>query len=144
MPDRPVRELIQHGHVIAVPPSASVREAAQQMSEHRCGSVLVCAGEELLGILTERDVLNRVVAQCRDPETTKVTEVMTARPDVIAADLPIKDAIRMMDEFGYRHLPVTEAGKVVAVLSMRDLPFTELSRMAKELDDRHVLAERMW
>jgi CBS domain-containing protein len=114
------------------------------MAEHCCSSILICEGEHLRGIFTERDLLVRVVAAGLDPYRTKLGEVMTPNPDTIDGGAPVVEAIRRMDECSYRHLPVIENGKILGVVSMRDLPLDDLARMQPELDQRHALAERMW
>lgn len=133
--------------LVTARPDETVRDAARRMAEHSCGSVLVMGrrGDALAGIFTERDLLVRVVAAGLDPARTPVAEVMTADPETIGADAPVRDAVRRMDEGAFRHLPVVGGdGRVVGVLSVRDVPVLELGRMADELDNRHRLAERIW
>jgi CBS domain-containing protein len=81
--ERTIREVLGYARVLRASPTVSVRDAARMMAGARCGSILVMAGERLLGIFTERDLLNRVVAVDRDPTTTTRNEVMTAEPDTI-------------------------------------------------------------
>jgi CBS domain-containing protein len=143
MPQRTVREMIERDRLVGAGPEMTVREAAGLMAEGRCGSVLVLEEGRLLGIFTERDLLNRVVGAGRDPEGTRLAEVMTRGPDTIGADEPIIEAIRKMDEFSYRYLPVLDGGAVIGVISTRHLPFGEVIAMAPEIERRHRLAERM-
>lgn len=143
MSNRPVRDFLARDTLLKAEPEETVRDAAIGMAAHHCGSVLVARGDVLVGIFTERDLLARVVAAGRDLDTPLV-EVMTANPDTIAADAPIRDAIRQMNECGYRHLPVIENERVLGILSIRDLPFAEIAIMEKELDERQSLAERIW
>jgi CBS domain-containing protein len=114
------------------------------MAEHRCGSVLVVDHDRLVGIFTGRDAVERVFAQGRDPDLTFLAEVMTAQPDTIGPNERVEDAIRRMDEFGYRHLPVVEGERAVGVLSVRDLPIEDLAAMHAELESRRVIAEHAW
>ncbi len=144
MPERPVREILSRDTLVAGPPEMTVRDAAKRMAEHVCGSILVLDGETLVGIFTERDLLVRVIAGDRDPDRTTLAEVMTRRPDTIEAGAPVKEAIRRMDEFCYKHLPVVEAGRVIGVIAVEDIPIAELVGMSDELEERHKLAERMW
>jgi len=139
--ERTIREVLGYARVLRASPTVSVRDAARMMATARCGSILVMAGERLLGIFTARDLLNRVVAQDRDPAEITLNDVMTAEPDTIGPQATVKDAIRMMDEFAYRHLPVVERGRVIGVVSMRDIPIAELLAMDGELETRHALAE---
>jgi CBS domain-containing protein len=114
------------------------------MAENCCGSVLVMEDDRMLGIFTERDLLARVVAAGRNPTQAKVREVMTTDVQIIEAGEPVEEAIRRMDEGGFRHLPVVEGERVLGVVSTRDIPILELGRMAEELHERHRLAERLW
>lgn len=143
MSNRPVRDFLARDTLLKAEPEETVRDAAIGMAAHHCGSVVVARGDVLVGIFTERDLLARVVAAGRDLDTPLV-EVMTANPDTIAADAPIRDAIRQMNECCYRHLPVIENERVLGILSIRDLPFAEIAIMERELDERQSLAERIW
>jgi CBS domain-containing protein len=125
-------------------PDETVQAAAARMTEHACGSILVCDGDQLRGIFTERDLMTRVVGKDRDPKATRLQEVMTCNPDRIESRATARDALRRMDEFGYRHLPVMLDGQVLGVLSLRDLPVEIVVGMLPELEQRRVLAERMW
>jgi CBS domain-containing protein len=144
MARRPVRECIHRDEPLRTQPDDTVREAAKRMAEACCGSILVCDGEKLLGIFTERDLLVRVVAAGLEPPKTRIGDVMTADPDTIEGSAPVVEAIRRMDEFSYRHLPVIEHGRLIGVISWRDLPREERQLMQPELEQRHTLAERMW
>lgn len=143
MTTRTVGECLSRREVLRIDPGTSVRDAASLMAEHACGSVLVMTGERLLGIFTERDALRSVLAAGREP-STPVSEVMVADPDTVDAAAPVAEALRMMDEFHYWHLPVMREGAVIGVISIRDLPFGAAAGIAGELEQRHELAERMW
>jgi CBS domain-containing protein len=125
-------------------PDDTVREACRRMAEARCGHVLVCDGDRLVGVFTERDLVTRVVAPGHDPDTLAVRHAMTINPVTIAADAPIREAIRVMDEGSFRCLPVLDGGRLVGVLTARDLPYEEVGRMARELEEEHLFAERLW
>jgi CBS domain-containing protein len=149
MPERPVRSVLRRRRLgpalVSARPDETVRAAAERMAENACGSVLVMeGGERMVGIFTERDLLVRVVAAGKDPARTPVREVMTADPETIDAGEPLTEAIRRMDEGAFRHLPVVDGGEVLGVLSVRDIPVADMGRMARELDERHRLAERIW
>lgn len=144
MRHRTVREIMSCVDVCRQPPGASVREACRVMAEHRCGSVLVVERDRLLGIFTERDAVERVFARGLDPLLTLLAEVMTAEPDTIGPQHSVDEAIRRMDEFGYRHLPVVEQDQVLGVVSIRDLSIEDLAAMHAELESRRTIAERAW
>jgi len=143
VPLRPVREIMSQATVRCAPDD-TVREACRRMAANRCGHVLVCDGERLVGIFTERDLVNRVVAEGHDPARFPVGKAMTIDPVTIEADAPIREAIRVMDEGSFRCLPVMEQGKLVGVLTARDLPYEEIGRMARMLEEEHIFAERLW
>jgi len=143
MPNRPVRQIIERDRLVKAAPDSTVKAAVDEMAEHRCGSIVVLEGEAVVGIFTERDLMLRVIHQGLDPATTKMAEVMTKKPDTIAADAPVADAIRAMDEFSYRYLPVLDAGRCIGVISTRHLPFKDIIDMNWELQARHDIAERM-
>ena len=90
-------------------PEETAQAAAARMTEEACGSVLVCDGDRLRGIFTERDLMTRVVGRGLDPRTTRLEQVMTRDPDRIEGTATAREALRRMDEFGYRHLPVMKA-----------------------------------
>lgn len=148
MHKRQVRSILHRRRMgpdlVAARPDETVCDAAKRMAENRCGSILVMERERLLGIFTERDLLTRVVARGRNPAETRLAEVMTTDIETIEGGETIEEAIRRMDEGAFRHLPVVEGGRVLGVLSVRDIPILDLGSMAKELDERHRLAERMW
>jgi CBS domain-containing protein len=143
MAGRAVREIIGRNVMVTGTPRHSVHTAAVAMAEHRCGSIVVVEHDRLVGIFTERDLLERVVAKGLDPAKTQLSEVMTRGPETIAAEADVADAIRMMDEGSFRYLPVVEGERLVGMISAKDLPYAEIGRLASELDTRHDLAERM-
>jgi len=139
-----VREIIQRDRPLVGRPDDTVRMAAARMAAHRCGSILVCENVKLRGIFTERDLLARVVAGGRDPAKTRLAEVMTPDPATIEEAAPVAEAVRRMDEGRFRHLPVLEGERVLGVISLRDVPVEVIAGLRPELEQRHVLAERIW
>jgi CBS domain-containing protein len=108
-------------HVFSVNTSASVLEAAKVMNEHRIGAVVVTEGEKVIGIFTERDVLNRIVAKQLAPAETRVGDVMTSPVAVCAPDTTRAECRAVMRERRIRHLPVVEASRLVGMISIGDL-----------------------
>jgi CBS domain-containing protein len=141
---RMVREIMSSAHLVVCQTGSMLQDAAKVMKENDVGSIVVLNGERLVGIFTERDAVNRVVASACDPATTPIDRVMTRDPDVVSPDDPVSEAIRKMDEFRYRHLPVVEQGRLIGVLSVRDLSLRDLASMAYELDTRHNFSEHGW
>jgi CBS domain-containing protein len=122
MAERTVFQSMANKHVVSVPPRATIREAACVMSRANCGSILVLEPPDvMLGILTERDLLTRVVAKGVDPEKTTVREVMTPKPICVPPEMPVSEAVVIMIERGFRHLPVVAGQqRILGVFSVRD------------------------
>lgn len=127
-----VPDVLPDRKIVHLPGEASVREAAHLMRQHNIGAVLVMDEEALTGIFTVADMTYRVVADGRDPDATRLTDVMTARPDTIAADSAAIDALRLMQDGGYRHLPVVDGGTVIGMVSRRDFHGAEKARLDVE------------
>lgn len=122
MSERTVYQSMPHRHVISLTPAATIWEAACVMTKANCGSVLIIdTAGTMLGIVTERDLMTRVLAKALNPATTLVSEVMTRNPHCVGPDMRVSDAVLIMIERGFRHLPVVSgAGKILGVFSVRD------------------------
>jgi CBS domain-containing protein len=116
-----IYDLVKHRKPYAVEADQTVIEAARLMAENNVGAVVVLRNEELVGIFSERDMVKRVVALGRSPGTTKVSEVMTAKPRVVAPDESVDECLFIMREFGFRHLPICEGTELKGLISLRDL-----------------------
>lgn len=141
MPQRPIRKLIASQNPVIAEADMTVTEAARRMKERRVGALLVMREDRLAGIFTERDALFRVIAEGRDPATTRLAEVMSANPRTISPDRPFGHALHMMHEGGFRHVPVVEEGKPVGVVSARDALGPELEAFVSELGEREHIFE---
>ena len=130
---RSIRAIIENQEVVSAAGSMTVREAARLMKERRVGAILVVEQGKLAGVFTERDVVFRVVAEDRDVRTMPVAEVMTRDPQTIHPDKPFPDALHLMYEGGFRHVPVVEDGRPVGVISARDALGPELEDFIYEL-----------
>jgi CBS domain-containing protein len=123
MDERMVFQSMPRRHVVQVAPESTVVNAAKVMAMANVGSVLIIdAGGALQGILTERDLMVRVLAKAVDPARTPVADVMTRNPRCVAPDLKVSEAVLIMIERGFRHLPVVAEGgkKILGVFSVRD------------------------
>jgi len=122
MSERTVLQSMSRRDVLSLGPLASVRDAACAMTRANCGSVLIIEGAgPMVGILTERDLMTRVLAKGLDADATPVTQVMTRNPRCVAPETKVADAVVIMIERGFRHLPVLgEGGRVLGVFSARD------------------------
>jgi signal-transduction protein with cAMP-binding, CBS, and nucleotidyltransferase domain len=118
----PIRGLRRRAAHVAVPRHASIADAARVMRETGTGCVLVEEHGKLVGILTERDILHKLVGTGYDPATTGVSGVMTANPESLTPDDPIAFALQRMSVGGYRHIPlVDEQEHPVGILSVKDV-----------------------
>jgi len=124
--------VIRRDEIYQLSQQDSVRSAADLMKARKCGSVLITAGDALVGIFTERDIVFRVVAEGRDPEKTRLGEVMTANPQTIGPHEPAIGALRLMEDAGFRHLPVVEDGRILGVVSRRDFSGLDKARLEDE------------
>ena len=122
MPERTVFQSMSQKHVLSLGPQSSVWEAACVMTRANCGSVLIVdTPGNLLGIVTERDLMTRVLAKALNPETTLVSDVMTRNPHCVPPETRVADAVLIMIERGFRHLPIMgSASKILGVFSVRD------------------------
>ncbi|MBD0841611.1 MULTISPECIES: CBS domain-containing protein [unclassified Streptomyces] len=115
-----VRDVMTPG-VVAVRPDASLVEAAQLMRAQDIGDVLVADGQQVVGMLTDRDIAVRAVADGADPLTVSAQAVCTPDPVVVAPEDPVSAAVALMRRHAVRRLPVVEGGLPVGMVSLGDL-----------------------
>jgi CBS domain-containing protein len=129
---RRISEMVRHKNPVTLPQSADVCEACRQMRERRVGAVLVVDEEQhLVGIFTGRDAV-ALLAENRDAARTPLSEVMTKRPSTITSRQSAIDALHLMEDGGFRHVPIVDGGKVVSVVSRGDFRGLELARLDEE------------
>ncbi|WP_327352152.1 CBS domain-containing protein [Streptomyces sp. NBC_01304] len=119
-----VREVMTPG-VVSVRPDASLVEAAQLMRAQDIGDVLVASEGQVVGVLTDRDITLRAVADGADPLTISAQAVCTPNPVVIGPEDPVAAAVTLMREHAVRRLPVVEQGRPVGMVSLGDLAVTQ-------------------
>lgn len=135
MTERTVIESISQSQVLTVQTQASAYEAACVMTKGRCGSVLIVDGGTMLGILTERDLMTKIVARRRDPETTPVSDIMTHNPHFISPETTVSDAVLIMKRHNFRHLPIiSSTSTILGVFSIRDAMARELVEAESMVD----------
>jgi CBS domain-containing protein len=133
--------------VVQASPGESVREAARSMGEASIGSVAVCEGSRLVGILTERDVL-RLVAASEDLDRVRVGDAMTTPVLTASPDADILAVARLMGERRVRHLPVVEGENLLGMIGIRDVLGALAEALWRTHDDavhetaRDLLAQR--
>jgi len=131
--DRQASDIVSHQNPLILSPTATVMQACQRMRDRRVGAVLVTEGDRrLVGIFTGRDAVGRVLAEGKNAATTTLADVMTRNPDTVPPRQTAIEALRAMQDGGYRHLPVVDAGKVVGVISRGDFRGLEQDRLDEE------------
>ena len=130
-----LRDIVKDRKLYSIDVSRTVLEAARFMMEHNVGALPVLRDGQLAGIVSERDIMNRVVAVGRTPGTTEVAEVMTANPRAVDAGESIDECLFIMREFGFRHLPIVDGKDLKGLVSLRDVLMhqaAEIERLARK------------
>ena len=121
-----VYDLVKNRKVYSLESESTVLEASRYMMEHNIGAVPVLRKGELVGIFSERDIMNRVVAAGRLPGTTKISEVMTSNPKTVSLDETVENCLFLMREFGFRHLLIVDGKELKGLVSLRDIILSAL------------------
>jgi CBS domain-containing protein len=129
---RRIAQMVRDKNPVTLPKEATVSEACRRMHQRRVGAVLVLDREQhLAGIFTGRDAV-RLLAEGRDAAKTALSEVMTAKPSTLPPGASAIDALRLMEDGGFRHVPVVDQGKVVSIVSRGDFRGLEVARLDEE------------
>jgi len=107
--------------VVTVEAEATVQEAVDLMNKHEIGCLIVVLKEKPVGIITERDMLKRVLAQSKDPEKIKVSEIMSAPLIIGKPEMEIENAVKLMFKTKIKKLPVVQKGRLVGLVTLTDL-----------------------
>jgi CBS domain-containing protein len=129
---RTIRSIIEDQEPLIAPANTTVAEAARLMKKRRVGALMVVEDGKLVGIFTERDALFKVNATGLDARTALIADVMTRNPQTIHPDKPFLDALHLMHESSFRHIPVVENGQPIGMISARDAFGTELGELLYE------------
>ena len=133
-----IGRIVDGREVYHIADDQSVREAARYMTERRVGAVAVLSGDRLAGILSERDIMGRVVARGLDLDQTRVGEVMTRDLVRCHLDDSVEHAMGLVTEHRVRHLPVMDGSQVAGMISIGDLVKATLDEAR---DENHHLKE---
>jgi CBS domain-containing protein len=130
-------QLLKHkGRLIhSVLPDAPVLEAIRLMAEHGVGALLVMQGDELLGVVSERDYARKVILKGRSSNETAVRQIMSTPVLTVRADQSVHECMRIMSEHRIRHLPVVDEHGVIGVLSIGDLVRAVVEEQQKTIAD---------
>jgi CBS domain-containing protein len=125
--------------VVKLPPQATITTAAKMMAEHNVGAVMIMEGDSLLGIFTERDLVNRVAAKGHNLDKVHLSEVMTPNPIVLQIGDKVAQALQLMTSHQIRHLPLVENDEIVGMLSVRDLLAEIIDDLRRDIDTKDAL-----
>lgn len=131
-----IRDLLAHRTIHYLQPQQTVMEAAKYMVDANVGAAPVLEGSTLVGIFSERDIMSKVVTKGRDPQSTRIFDVMSTELRTVTPETGCDEAMLMMQDNGIRHLPVCEGNILVGFLSFRDL-------MRRTLEEKSGEAEMM-
>jgi CBS domain-containing protein len=141
-----VRDMIRKkGYdVFTIAPDATVFEALNLMAEHNIGALLIMTGDEINGIVSERDCVRKVDVKGRTAKDTKISEIMTSEVITVDADQPLEDCMELMSDRNIRHLPVCEGKKLLGLLSVRDVlkEMIEVQQMMLSQLERYITGGR--
>jgi CBS domain-containing protein len=130
---RQLSDIVCNQRPLILTPSDTVKAACERMRDRRVGAVLVCEEEgNLVGIFTGRDAATRIVAAGKSSAKTKLRQVMTCNPTTMSPQMTAIDALRLMWDGGFRHIPVVQDEKIVGVVSRGDFKASEEDRFEQE------------
>ena len=126
------------GHAVhAVSPDASVIDAIRSMANNHIGALLVVEGQQLAGIVSERDYARKVILLGRSSATTAVRDIMSSPVMSLSPDSTVDEAMRLMTEHRIRHLPVVANGRVTGLVSIGDLVKCVIEEQRHTIDELH-------
>jgi CBS domain-containing protein len=121
--------------LVAVRPETTVMEAVRIMAQESIGALAVTDGNQLVGMFSERDLMLRVVLERRNPDTTRILDVMTSPVETIHRDSPADEALKVMLEKHIRHLPIIDRdGSLCGMISIRGLLHEKVAELTDQLD----------
>jgi len=132
-------------NVVTLQENATVHEAVQLLNKHKIGCLIVLSNEQIHGIITERDLLERVLEQCKNPRQTRVTEVMTRKVITGTPSMDVFEATRLMFKLRVKKLPITENNKLVGIVTLTDIArATSIDQrtigLIEQLSNMHIIA----
>jgi CBS domain-containing protein len=129
-----VKEFVRR--VVITHPRATARMVSEAMVTEGTGAIVVLEDAKLVGIISERDIVARVVAKGLDPSNVPVADVMTRDVHTVTESVSVRRALEMMAQGRYRHLPVANAsGQIIGMLSIRDLVGQRIGELTLKNDD---------
>ena len=135
MTQRHMLDIIHDQNPVVLTADKSVKEACDLMRSQRVGAILVTdPNDHLVGIFTGRDAVCRVVAEGRDSSRTRLSDVMTAEPVTMGPGKTAIEALHLMQDGGFRHIPITDGENVIGIVSKGDFRGLEQARLDEETE----------
>lgn len=130
--------------VITMSPDASAYEAVKISNKNKIGCLVVVDNNQIVGILTERDLLERILEKCRNPKETKISEIMTRHVVMGKPDMELSEATRLMFENKVKKLPIIDGNRLVGIVTLTDIARAtsmdkETIGLVEKLSNMHVL-----
>jgi CBS domain-containing protein len=132
---RPLKQILKSGAVWTIGPADTVLAAVRLMEEKNIGFLVVLEKEAIVGVVSERDCLRRVVLAGKSPEATAVRDIMVKNFVKVGIEDTFAECLRLMHAHGIRHLPVLTQGRLVGVASIRDLLREAVEHHARIIDE---------
>ncbi len=132
-------------NVVTLQENATVHEAVQLLNKHKIGCLIILSNDQIRGIITERDLLERVLEQCKNPRQTRVTEIMTRKIITGTPTMDVLEATRLMFKLKVKKLPITENNKLVGIVTLTDIArATSIDQktieLIEQLSNMHIIA----
>lgn len=138
-------EKLMTRNVVTLQTNASVHEAVQLLNKHKIGCLVIINNNEIAGIITERDLLTRVLEKCKNPKETKVSEIMSRNVITGTPDMDTLEATRLMFKLKVKKLPITDGNRLVGIVTLTDIArATSIDQktieLIEQLSNMHILA----
>jgi CBS domain-containing protein len=133
-------------NVITLQGNGTVHEAVQLLNKHKIGCLVILNDNgQIAGIITERDLLERVLESCRNPKQTRVSEIMTRNVITGTPNMDVLEATRMMFKLKVKKLPITENNRLVGIVTLTDIArATSIDQrtiqLIEQLSNMHIIA----
>jgi CBS domain-containing protein len=137
-------EKLMTRNVITLPADASVYDAVKLMNKNRIGCLVVVDNSHIVGILTERDLLERVLEKCKNPKETRISEIMTRHVITGKPDMELSDATKVMFKNKVKKLPIIEKNRLVGIVTLTDIARAtsvdkQTIELLRKLSNMHIL-----
>jgi CBS domain-containing protein len=131
--------------VVTLQENATAHEAVQLLNKHKIGCIIILSNDRIVGIVTERDLLQRVLEQCKNPRQTRVTDIMTRKIITGTPTMDVFEATRLMFKLKVKKLPITENNRLIGIVTLTDIArATSIDQktieLIEQLSNMHIIA----